>query len=138
MLGYLLARRGVPVTVLEKHADFLRDFRGDTVPPSTLMALEQVGLLPRFNELPQSRISRLSMRMGDIVHTVADFQGLAPFDYLALVPQWDLLNLLAEAGKELLHFTLHMQHEAMALARDGEKVTGVTVHTPNGEREDVE
>ncbi len=135
MLGYLLARRGVPVTVLEKHADFLRDFRGDTVHPSTLMALEQVGLLPRFNELPQSQINRLSVRMGDVVQTVADFRGLAPFDYLALVPQWDLLNLLAEAGEELPHFTLHMQHEATALVRDGDKVTGVTAHTPNGERE---
>jgi len=133
MVGYLLARRGISVTVLEKHVDFLRDFRGDTVHPSTLIALQQVGLLQGFNELPQSRINRLSVRMGDVMQTVADFRGLAPFDYVALVPQWDLLNLLAEAGKALPHFTLRMQHEATALVRDGDKVVGVTANTPTGE-----
>jgi 2-polyprenyl-6-methoxyphenol hydroxylase-like FAD-dependent oxidoreductase len=135
MLGYLLARRGVSVTVLEKHTDFLRDFRGDTVHPSTLIALQQIGLLQRFNELPQSRINRLSVRMGDVVQTVADFRGLAPFDYIALVPQWDLLNLLAEAAKQFPHFTLQMQHEATALLHDGDRVIGVNARTPNGERE---
>ena len=135
MLGYLLARRGVPVTVLEKHADFLRDFRGDTVHPSTLMALDQVGLLPRFNELPQSRVNGLSVKIGDRVQQAVEFTGLKPFDFLALVPQWDFLNMLAEAGAELPAFTLLMEHEATGLLRDGKKVVGVTATTPDGARE---
>lgn len=136
MLGYLLARRGVPVTVLEKHADFLRDFRGDTVHPSTLMALQQVGLLERFNQLPQSKITSLSVKIGDLTQRVIDFRGLKPFDYLALVPQWDFLNLLAEAGDELPNFTLHMQHEVTGLLKDkAGTVTGVTANTPEGARD---
>jgi len=135
MLGYLLARRGVPVTVLEKHADFLRDFRGDTVHPSTLMALDQAGLLPRFNELPQTRVHKLSVRIGNRVQPVVEFTGLRPFDYLALVPQWDLLNMLAEAGNELPCFTLRMEHEATELIRNSNRVVGVKTSTPDGDRE---
>jgi len=134
MLAYLLARRGVPVTVLEKHADFLRDFRGDTVHPSTLMALEQVGLLSRFRQLPQSKLDQLTVRVGAVVQAIVDFRGLKPFDHLALVPQWDLLNMLAEAGSEYPGFALHMQHEVTDLLRDGEAVCGVRAETPEGER----
>lgn len=132
MLAYLLARRGVPVTVLEKHADFLRDFRGDTVHPSTQMALEQSGLLPRFRELPQSRLDHLTIRVGDTEQTMVDFRGLKPFDHIALVPQWDFLNMLAEAGEELPHFNLHMEHEADELLFDGDKISGVRANTPAG------
>ena len=132
MLGYLLARQGVQVTVLEKHADFLRDFRGDTVHPSTLMALQQIGLLERFNTLPQSKIDTLSVRLGTVTQPVVSFGGLKPFDYLALVPQWDFLNLLADAGSELPHFDLRMQHEAIDLLRENDRVVGVQVQTPEG------
>ena len=135
MLGYLLARRGVPVTVLEKHADFLRDFRGDTVHPSTLMALDQAGLLGRFNQLPQSRVQKLSIRIGDRIQPMVEFTGLRPFDYLAFVPQWDLLNMLAEAGNELPCFTLNMRHEATGLVRENDKVVGVKATTADGDRE---
>lgn len=134
MLAYLLARRGVPVTVLEKHADFLRDFRGDTVHPSTMMALEQVGLLPRFLQLPHSRLDHLAIRVGDTEQTVVDFRGLKPFDHLTLVPQWDLLNLLAESGGDLPAFELHMQHEATELLIDNDRVCGVKADTPGGEQ----
>jgi 2-polyprenyl-6-methoxyphenol hydroxylase-like FAD-dependent oxidoreductase len=134
MLAYLLARRGVPVTVLEKHADFLRDFRGDTVHPSTQMALEQSGLLPRFRALPQSRLDQLTIRVGDIEQTMVDFRGLKPFDHIALVPQWDFLNMLAEAGEELPLFNLHMEHDAIELLHEGDRVCGVRVDTPDGER----
>lgn len=132
MLGFLLARSGVTVTVLEKHADFLRDFRGDTVHPSTLMALDQVGLLPRFKALPQTRISGLTLKFGERLQPIADFHGLKPFDYLALVPQWDLLNLLAEEGRKFPQFDLRMEHEALGLTEAGGRVTGVEVQTPQG------
>lgn len=132
MLGYLLARAGVGVTVLEKHADFLRDFRGDTVHPSTLMALDQVGLMPAFKRLPQHHLDRLNAKVGNRLQPVVDFRGLKPFDYLALVPQWDFLNLLAEAGRELEEFDLRMEHEVTGLLETNGVTGGVTVRTPGG------
>ena len=93
MLGLLLARAGVRVTVLEKHADFLRDFRGDTVHPSTMMVLDQIGLLGEFEKLPQRKVDHLSGIVSGRKQPVADLRGLEPFGYLALVPQWDLLDL---------------------------------------------
>src|ERR1700689_3828210 len=99
MLGFLLARSGVRVTVLEKHADFLRDFRGDTVHPSTLTLIDELGLRERFDKLPQHRVQNLGVRLGDEIQPLADFHGLAPYDYMALVPQWDLLELLANAAR---------------------------------------
>ena len=101
MLGFLLARAGVPVVVLEKHPDFLRDFRGDTVHPSTLQVLEEVGLLEKFNRLPQRRVDQLGVRIGGRLQPVIDFRGLQPFNYLSLVPQWDFLELLADEGRLL-------------------------------------
>jgi len=133
MLGYLLARSGVSIIVLEKHADFLRDFRGDTVHPSTLMVLQQVGLMPRFEQLPQHHLHGLSARVGDITQPAVDFRGLKPFDYLALVPQWDFLNLLAEAGSELPDFDLRMEHEVTGLLESEGVVNGVQVSSPDGD-----
>ena len=99
MLGLLLARAGIAVCVPEKHADFLRDFRGDTVHPSTLEILSELGLLARFEKLKQHRVQHLSIAFGDRLQPFVDFRGLKPFDYLALVPQWDFLDLLADVAK---------------------------------------
>ena len=99
MLGLLLARGGVSVTVLEKHADFLRDFRGDTVHPSTLGILQQLGLLDAFLELPHRREEQIFVRFAEGEFPLGDFRGLSPFPYLALAPQWDFLDLLADAAR---------------------------------------
>ena len=136
MLGLLLARAGVPVMVLERHADFLRDFRGDTVHPSTLQVLDDIGLLASFSRLPQRRVSRLAVLVGGRLQEVIDFRGLKPFDYLALVPQWDFLNFLAdEARGRYPHFELRMRHEATGLVERGARVAGVRVRSPEGESE---
>ena len=118
MLGLLLARGGVEVAVLEKHADFLRDFRGDTVHPSTLEVLSQLGLLDAFERIPQRREQRIHVRFADGDLALGDFRGLAPFDYLALAPQWDVLDLLADAGRACAGFDLRMRTEAIALRHD--------------------
>jgi 2-polyprenyl-6-methoxyphenol hydroxylase-like FAD-dependent oxidoreductase len=134
MLGLLLARGGVAVTVLEKHADFLRDFRGDTVHPSTLQVLSEIGLLEAFNRIPQRRERQILARFADGELPLGDFSGLAPFDYLALAPQWDFLDLLADAGRECLGFSLRMRTEATDLQRDGHgRVTGVVARDDDGE-----
>src|SRR3712207_4284818 len=111
VLGLLLARAGIEVTVLEKHADFLRDFRGDTVHPSTLQLLDELGLADEFAELPYSRVEQVVFPVGeDRTAVVADFRLLrVRYPYIAMVPQWDLLNLLAEAGREEPSFTLRME-----------------------------
>ncbi len=127
MLGLLLARAGAQVTVLEKHADFLRDFRGDTVHPSTLMVLDQIGLLAKFNQLPLRRVSHLSGIVSGREQQIIDFRGLQPFDYLALVPQWDLLNLLADEARGYPNFDLRMSHEATGLIERGGRTVGVRV-----------
>lgn len=132
MLGYLLARAGIAVTVLEKHADFLRDFRGDTVHPSTLSVLQQCGLLERFNAIPQFRIRQAAVNIAGEKIPVADFSRLRPFGYMALVPQWDFLNLLAEAAAELPAFQLLREHEVTELIREGEQVVGVRAATGGG------
>lgn len=137
MLGLLLARAGVTVTVLEKHGDFLRDFRGDTVHPTTLTALQDLGLFPVFEELPHSRLTQVSLEdsAGERV-TVADFGRLRePHPYIAMVPQWDLLNLLARAAGESPHFTLLMEHEVTDVMRDGDRVSGVRFASPEGRGE---
>jgi 2-polyprenyl-6-methoxyphenol hydroxylase-like FAD-dependent oxidoreductase len=134
VLGLLLARAGVDVTVLEKHGDFLRDFRGDTVHPSTLLLLDELGLGERFAALPQSRISEAAFPVeggGRVV--VADFRRLrTPHPYVAMVPQWDLLNLLAEAGRAEPSFHLRMNTEVTDLVRKGGRVTGVRYRTAGG------
>ena len=132
MLGLLLARAGVAVTVLEKHGDFLRDFRGDTVHPSTLQILDEIGLLPKFEKLPQRRVDNLSGLIGGRAQPIVDFRGLAPFPYLALVPQWDLLDMLAEAGRAYPHFDLRMRHKATDLIEEDGRVVGVAAESPEG------
>lgn len=132
MLALLLARAGIPVTVLEKHGDFLRDFRGDTVHPSTLGILQELDLLEKFEQLPQRHERLLSGVIGGVEQPVVDFSGLRPFDYLALVPQWDFLNLLADAGRRYQAFDLRMRHKATGLIEEGGRVVGVRVESPEG------
>lgn len=132
MLGLLLARAGVPVTVLEKHGDFLRDFRGDTVHPSTLAILDELGLRDRFDRLPQRRVDHLSAIIAGREQQVIDFRGLEPYGYLALVPQWDFLDMLAEAGHEFVTFDLRMRHAAAGLIEEGGRTVGVKVAGPDG------
>lgn len=136
VLGLLLARAGVEVTLLEKHADFLRDFRGDTVHPSTLRLIDDLGLWDRFLQLPQSRVEQGALSVDGQPLTVVDFRRLRqPHPYIAMVPQWDLLNLLAEAAQAEPTFTLRMSTEVTGLLRDGDRVTGVAYRSPDGEGE---
>ena len=136
VLGLLLARAGVEVTLLEKHADFLRDFRGDTVHPSTLRLLDDLGLWDRFAALPQSRIDHLGVDVDGRAVTLVDLRRLRqPHPFIAMVPQWDLLNLLAEAAQTEPTFTLRMRHEVTGLLRTGAGVTGVRYRSPTGDGE---
>lgn len=135
MLGYLLARAGVPVVVLEKHADFLRDFRGDTVHPSTLEVLDEIGLLRKFERLPQRKVDHLSLHIGGRVQQVIDFRGLKPFPYLSLVPQWDFLDFLADESRRYPSFDLRMRHEVVGLIKENGRIAGVRVRSPQGEAE---
>ncbi len=134
VLGLLLARAGVEVTLLEKHADFLRDFRGDTVHPSTLRLLDELGLWDRFAALPQTRLDHIGFDKHGRELTLVDFRRLRgqPHPYIAMVPQWDLLNLLAEAAEAEPTFTLLMEHEVTGLLRDGARTTGVRYRSPTG------
>ncbi|WP_031469119.1 FAD-dependent oxidoreductase [Sciscionella sediminilitoris] len=134
MLGLLLARAGVEVTVLEKHADFLRDFRGDTVHPSTLRLLDELGLWAKFEQLPHSKVDSVSVPVNGTPVKVGDLSRLrTPHPYIAMVPQWDLLDLLAEAASKEPNFTLRMNTECTGLLRAGNTVTGVRYHGPDGE-----
>lgn len=136
VLGLLLARAGVTVTLLEKHADFLRDFRGDTVHPSTLRLLDDLGLWERFSALPQSKVEHADVVSAGRQITLVDFRRLRqPHPYVAMVPQWDLLNLLAEAASQEPTFTLRMQHEVTGLLREGGRTTGVRYAAPEGDGE---
>ncbi len=136
VLGLLLARAGIEVTVLEKHGDFLRDFRGDTVHPTTLRLLDELGLGGRFAALPQSRVDHAEFTAGGKSLTMVDFRRLRqPHPYIAMVPQWDLLNLLADAAKAEPTYTLRMRHEVTGLLRSGTRVTGVTYTSPDGHGE---
>ena len=136
VLGLVLARAGVEVTVFEKHPDFFRDFRGDTIHPVTLTLLDDLGLYPRFQAMPHSEIQRVHVPIGGREVTVVDFTRLRePHPLLALAPQWDLLNLLAEAGKAEPTFTLRMNTEVTGLLSDGEKVTGLRYQGPDGPAE---
>ena len=132
LLGLLLARAGVPVTVLEKHGDFLRDFRGDTVHPSTLALIDELGLRARFDQLPQRRVDHLSGIIGGREQPLIDFRGLKPYGYLALVPQWDFLDMLAAAGRERPNFDLRMRHAATGLIKARGRIVGVAVTGPDG------
>ena len=126
MLGFLLARRGVQVTVLEKHGDFFRDFRGDTVHPSTLEVLKELGLLTAFLNLPHQEVSSLGVIVGDSFFDVADFRHVpASCKFVALMPQWDFLNFLASHSNGFSSFQLLMRHEVTDLVKVGGHVTGV-------------
>ncbi len=134
MLGYLLARAGIPVTVLEKHADFLRDFRGDTIHPSTLQLMYELGILDDFLKLPHDEIRKLRGRIGESQVTLADFTHLPTHThFMVLMPQWDFLNFLAEKAKTFPAFTLRTKVEATGLLRDGEKIVGVRAKSEQGD-----
>ncbi|MER8056411.1 MULTISPECIES: FAD-dependent oxidoreductase [unclassified Streptomyces] len=135
VLALLLARSGVAVTVLEKHADFLRDFRGDTVHPSTLALLDELGLAERFARLPQRRVRtvRLPVDPGRPQVTVADLSVLrGPYNYVAMVPQWDLLDLLADEARREPSFQLRMNTEVTGFLTEAGRVTGVRYRTADG------
>ena len=136
MLGFLLARAGVAVAVLEKHADFLRDFRGDTIHPSTLELMYELGLLDEFLKLPQSRVTRLSGQVGDTTIHLAEFSHLPTHcKFVALMPQWDFLDFLAAHGKKYPAFGLHMKTAATELIEEGGRVAGVRAKAADGELE---
>ncbi|HEX9220895.1 MAG TPA: FAD-dependent monooxygenase, partial [Gemmatimonadaceae bacterium] len=136
MLGYLLGRAGISVTVLEKHADFFRDFRGDTVHPSTLEILYELGVLDDFLELPHSKVRKLTGQIGDTTLTLADFSHLPTHcKFLAFMPQWDFLNFLAERARRYPSFHLDMEAEVTGLVFEADRVAGVRVKTRQGERE---
>ena len=133
MLGYLLARAGVDVTVLEKHQDFNRDFRGDTVHPSTLEVMHELGLLQDFLKVPHQELRSVCGVFGDFAFRTADFRRLpTPCKFVALMPQWDFLNFLSEEGKKFSNFRLLMQHDCVDLLQDEGRIHGVEAHTPNG------
>jgi len=133
MLGYLLARGGVKVTVLEKHKDFFRDFRGDTVHPSTLDVLRELGLLDEFLRLPHQKVTHVGGVAGEFEFTAADFRHMpAHCKFVALMPQWDFLNFLSSKAKKFPAFELLMDHEAFDLMREGGRITGALAHGPGG------
>jgi 2-polyprenyl-6-methoxyphenol hydroxylase-like FAD-dependent oxidoreductase len=134
MLGFLLARQGIAVTVLEKYKDFFRDFRGDTIHPSTLELLRELGLLEKFLTIPHSQVSRLSGVIGDLSVTMADFSHLPTHaKFIALMPQWDFLNFLATEAARFPSFTLRMGWEATGLIQEKDgTTTGVLANTPDG------
>jgi 2-polyprenyl-6-methoxyphenol hydroxylase-like FAD-dependent oxidoreductase len=126
MLGFLLARAGVRTVVLEKHGDFLRDFRGDTVHPSTLTVMDELGLLDEFLRLPHQAVSRFSAQFGEERVQVADFSHLpCRARFIALMPQWDFLNFLAAQGRRYPALTVLMNAEATGLIEEGGRTVGV-------------
>lgn len=134
MLGFLLARAGVDVIVLEKHADFLRDFRGDTIHPSTMQLMHELGLLDEFLKLPHTKEDDIVARFGEEAITIADFSHLpvkAP--YIAFMPQWDFLDFLADRGREIPRFRLLMNAKAQEPISENGRVVGLKAQTPEGE-----
>ncbi len=126
MLGYLLGRAGIDTLVLEKHADFLRDFRGDTVHPSTLRIMKELQLLDEFLQLPHSKIRSLSVEIGASSFKIADFGRLSPpGNFIALMPQWDFLNFLAQQGRRFSSLRILMAAEVTGLIETGGRVAGV-------------
>ena len=127
ILGLLLARAGIDVAVLEKHGDFLRDFRGDTVHPSTLQVMHELGLLNAFLARPHDELRTIGAQIGDSFVQVADFTHLpTQCKFVALMPQWDFLDFLAGEARRYPNFRLMMRTEATGLLRDGERVAGVS------------
>jgi len=136
MAGYLLARAGVPVAVLEKHADFNRDFRGDTIHPSTLELMHDLGLLDEFLKQPHQEVRELRGVVNGQVVPVADFRKLPTrCKFIAFMPQWDFLNFLANHAKHFPEFQLHMETEVVDLLMEDSRVIGVRAKTPQGDLE---
>ncbi|HEY3104252.1 MAG TPA: FAD-dependent oxidoreductase [Pyrinomonadaceae bacterium] len=136
MLGFLLARAGVDVVVLEKHADFLRDFRGDTVHPSTLEVMHELGLLEEFLKLPHQEVRELGGQIGEEFVKLADFSHLpTKCKFIALVPQWDFLDFLGEHARRYPTFKLIMQAQVVDLLELEGCVVGVKAETPDGDFE---
>src|SRR5690348_11447785 len=132
MLGFLLARAGVPVLVLEKHADFLRDFRGDTIHPSTLQIMHELGLLEEFLQRPHQEVRSLGAQVGDEYIPIADFAHLPTHcRFIAFMPQWDFLDFLAEHAKRYPGFQLQMEAEVRELTVESGRVTGLRATTPD-------
>jgi 2-polyprenyl-6-methoxyphenol hydroxylase-like FAD-dependent oxidoreductase len=136
MLGFLLARDGVDVTVLEKHGDFLRDFRGDTIHPSTLELMKDLGLLEEFLRVPHQIVERIGIEIGDQFWPMADFTHLPTVcKYIALMPQWDFLDFIAAKGRAYPGFHLHMNTKATELITEKDRVVGVRAETKEGVEE---
>src|SRR5438552_14106922 len=136
MAGYLLARAGVPVVVLEKHADFNRDFRGDTIHPSTLELMHELGLLEEFLKQPHQEVRELRAVVNGQVVPVADFTKLPTrCKFIAFMPQWDFLNFLSSDAKKFPSFQLHMETEVFDLLIENDRVVGARARTPRGELE---
>ena len=133
VLGFLLARAGVDVVVLEKHGDFLRDFRGDTIHPSTLEVMYELGLLDEFLKRSHQEARVITGFVGDVAIPVADFTHLRTHcRFIAFMPQWDFLDFLARQAAAYPTFRLQMRAEATDLIRDGDRVVGLSATTPDG------
>ena len=133
MLGFLLARAGVRVEVLEKHADFLRDFRGDTIHLSTLELMHELGILAEFLKRPHNELREVSVLIGGEEMTIGDFTHLPTHcKFIAFMPQWDFLNFIVDQTRSLPNFRLRMQSEVMGLVQEGGRVAGVRAKTPAG------
>jgi 2-polyprenyl-6-methoxyphenol hydroxylase-like FAD-dependent oxidoreductase len=133
MLGYLLGRAGIDVVVLEKHADFFRDFRGDTVHPSTLQMMDELGLIDGFLKLPHQQLQMMDGLFGGTKLRIADLRRLnTKYPFIAFMPQWDFLNFLREAGQRFASLKVMMNTEAVDLIRRGDTITGVRAKTPDG------
>ncbi|SHM33948.1 FAD-dependent oxidoreductase [Bradyrhizobium lablabi] len=133
MLGYLLGRAGIDVVVLEKYADFFRDFRGDTVHPSTLQVMDELGLIDGFLKLPHQKLQTMDGMFGGTSVRIADLSRLdVKYPFIAFMPQWDFLNFLRESGKRFASLKVMMSAEAVDLIHDGNRIAGVKVKTPQG------
>jgi 2-polyprenyl-6-methoxyphenol hydroxylase-like FAD-dependent oxidoreductase len=133
MLGYLLGRAGVETIVLEKHADFFRDFRGDTVHPSTLQVMDELGLIDGFLKLPHQQLQKMEGKFGDTLVRIADIgRTNAKYPFIAFMPQWDFLNFLRENAKRFASLKIMMKADATGLIWSGDSVVGVKADTPEG------
>lgn len=136
MLGYLLARAGVDAIVLEKHGDFLRDFRGDTIHPSTLEVMHELGILDDFLERPHQEVRQLAGEIGGTTVTIADFSHLPTrCKFVAFMPQWDFLDFIAEQARRFPTFRLEMQAAVTDLIEADGRIVGLIAATPDGRRE---
>ena len=133
MLGYLLGRAGIETVVLEKHADFFRDFRGDTVHPSTLQVMDELGLIDAFLKVPHQQLQKMEGQFGDESVRIADLSRLhVKHPFIAMMPQWDFLNFLRENGKRFPSLQVMMKTNATGLIWSGDRVVGVDAETPDG------